>query len=716
MPHHRSPLAAAVCVLLSASAYGDPLRATDPSTAETRRVDEESEDDVPGSASVGETVVTASRRRTPTLDTPWSAETIDAERILAEAYRTTPQAMRDVPGIFVQETSYGQGSPYIRGFTGFRTLLLVDGIRINHSAMREGPNQYWSTLDPLSVARYEVVKGPGSSAWGSDAIGGTVQALTKSPFDFGPGVLSGEALYRYATADRSHVGHVDLAGRASDTTGLWLGLSVKDFDDVRGGDSTGKQPNTGYDEWDGAAKLEHWTSDETRIVLGWQRVEQNNVPRTHSTIFAVPFEGTTVGSDRRRDLDQDRELLYAQLLGDGLRGAIERFRAGVSWQRQDETRNRVRGNLARERQGFDLDTLGFLLDATTRETGIGTLTFGADWYHDEVDSFSTTNPVQGPVADDASYDLVGVFLEDELDLHPRLTMTLGGRFEYAAADAESVLDPVSSTETSIEDDWSNVVGSVRFLFRLSDDVLHAFAGVSQGFRAPNLSDLTRFDTARSNEFEIPAPGLDPEHFTQYEVGLKQAGERFSSQIALFYTDVEDQIVRVPTGNVNTSGEFEITKRNAGDGYVWGVELQGVLAVDEAWELFGSVAFQEGKVDTFPTSTPVEEREYIDRVMPLTGRLGARWSDELGRGWAETALRLAGDADKLSTRDEGDTQRIPPGGTPGYAILDLRGGWRLSEVCRLELALENVFDEDYRVHGSGTNAPGRNLIVGLGFAF
>lgn len=668
---------------------------------------------------VSETVVTASRRETSELEAPWSVAEVDARRILEQAYRSTPQTLRDVPGVMVQETSYGQGSPYIRGFTGFRTVLLVNGVRLNHSAMREGPNQYWSTLDPFSVARYELVMGPASVAWGSDAIGGVLQAFSKGPFDLGdPGgrPFAGELYYRYATADTSHVAHLDLVGRLAEGTGLYVGVSGKDFGDVRAGEPTGEQPNTGYDEWDASLKLEHYVADDQRLVLGYQRVAQNDVPRTHSTVFAVPFEGTSVGSDLRRDLSQDRELVYLQLHGEDLGGAIERYRAGVSWQRQDEVRNRVRGSLARERQGFDLDTLGLTFDATTERTELGRITFGADWYHDEVDSFSSTNPVQGPVADDASYDLVGAFVQSELDLAERVAMTVGGRFEHAAADADAVLDPLTSTRTSLEDDWSSVVGSVRFLYRLVEDSLHAFAGVSQGFRAPNLSDLTRFDTARSNEFEIPAPGLDPEHFVQFEVGLKQRGERFSGEVALFYTDIEDQIVRVPTGNVNGVGEFEITKRNAGDGYVYGVELQASLAVDEAWELFGSVAYQEGEVDTFPTSAPVEEREPLDRLMPLTGRLGLRWSDEEDRGYVESSLDLTADADRLSTRDQADTQRIPPGGTPGYAVLDLRGGWRLSEAVRLEVALENVFDEDYRIHGSGSNQPGRNLILGLVLTF
>jgi hemoglobin/transferrin/lactoferrin receptor protein len=109
-----------------------------------------------------------------------------------------------------------------------------------------------------------------------------------------------------------------------------------------------------------------------------------------------------------------------------------------------------------------------------------------------------------------------------------------------------------------------------------------------------------------------------------------------------------------------------------------------------------------------------KREYVDRLMPLTvhGRVG--WEAEDSGCWAELGGTWAADADRLSTRDEGDTSRIPPGGTPGYAVFHLRGGVRLGEHWTLDVGLENLANEDYRVHGSGQNSPGRNLVVGLTF--
>lgn len=112
--------------------------------------------------------------------------------------------LRDVTGIMIQETAFGQGSPYIRGFTEFRNVFLVDGIRLNNSVFREGPNQYWNTVDPFSLERLGVVKGPGSVLYGSDAVGGTVNAISKSPaLDQTGRSYSSSTTYRAASAENS---------------------------------------------------------------------------------------------------------------------------------------------------------------------------------------------------------------------------------------------------------------------------------------------------------------------------------------------------------------------------------------------------------------------------------------------------------------------------------------------------------------------------------
>jgi hemoglobin/transferrin/lactoferrin receptor protein len=125
-------------------------------------------------------IVTATRVEEDPFSLPYSVSVVTAQDLERKMPRTTPEALRELPSIMLQKTSHGQGSPYLRGFTGYRTLMLVDGIRLNNSTFRDGPNQYWGTIDAQSLDHLEVVRGPSSVMYGSDAIGGTVNAISKS--------------------------------------------------------------------------------------------------------------------------------------------------------------------------------------------------------------------------------------------------------------------------------------------------------------------------------------------------------------------------------------------------------------------------------------------------------------------------------------------------------------------------------------------------------
>jgi len=696
-----------------------------PAAAEAPEADAESADDAeaepePYALTLSEDlVVTASRLPGPAFDEPFVVDTVGADRIRDRSYRTTVDLFEDVPAVMVQKTGYGQGSPYIRGFTAFRNLFLVDGVRLNNAVFRSGPNQYWNTVDALSIDRMEIVKGPGSVLYGSDAIGGTVNVLTKGPTGYGEGFQSGGRLYyRLSSAERSQIGRAEAWGTWDHTFGLYVGGSVKHFGDLEGGRNVGTQDETGYHEWDGDMKAEYFLGPDRKLVFAHQHVQQFDAPRTHKTIYGITWEGLTRGSELRRDLDQRRDLTYLQYHAENLGGPVDAVHAGLSWHQQDETRHRARTGGRFDTQGFEAGTLGAFAQAESR-TPLGRLTYGIDYYHDNVNSFSSTNAIQGPVGDDADYDLLGLYVQDTIPVCDRLDLILGGRYEYARARARSVQDPNTGARIRVGDTWGDLIGSGRLVWHVDRERhWNVFAGVSQGFRAPNLSDLSRLDTARTNEIETPSPGLDPEHYVTYEAGTKVSRRDLDLQLSYFYTRIRDMIVRTPTGVVFPGPPplNEVTKRNAGDGFVHGVEVAPRWRFAEDWTLFGYLAWLDGEHDTYPTAAPVARREPKSRLMPTTGQVGLRWDDPQDRFWAEAVCTWADEADDLSTRDAADTSRIPPGGTPGYVVGSVRLGWRVQDNTTLTFAVENVTNEDYRIHGSGLNEPGRNFVFGLEMTF
>ena len=664
-------------------------------------------------------VVTATRLPMRSFEVPALVSTTDAATV-QELYqsRTLPDVLGELPGVAVQKTAHGQGSPFIRGYTGFRNVLLVDGIRLNNSVFREGANQYWNTVDPFSFSRVEVLRGPASVLYGSDAIGGTVNVLSNVAPDAAEG-LAPRLLYRYSDAENSSTVRAD-AGWRSESLRARGGVTYRDYGDLEGGDDVGLQPKTGYDEQDADLRVEYDLAADTTLAFGYQYVDQDDAWRTHRTIYGISWEGTTVGTDRELSFDQQRQLGYVQLRHDGLGPVADTMRASVSYHRQSEDQYRKRANLRTDELGFDVGTTG-LVAQFEKKWGAVQLVYGADWYRDSVDSYFVEynangsvrrEHAQGPVADEATYDLAGVFAQGMVPLGERVTATLAGRYTYAAVDARRVEDPVTFAVYSVEDDWSNFSASGRLAFLpVADGPWMLYAAVSQAFRAPNLSDLTRLDSARSNELEIPSPGLAPETFLSWEAGVKYADARWSAQATYFRTDGEDVIVRTPTGRV-VGGLNEVTKVNAAESSVEGVEAQVSLRVLSQLMLFAEGVWLDGEADAYPSGSTEPVSEPLDVLMPPSWRVGARWTLPSPRLQLEALVEHADLQDDLSTRDTLDTQRIPPGGTPEWTVLHLRSDWRVTDRVTLSLAVENLTDADYRIHGSGVNEPGRNVVASL----
>lgn len=727
-PHHSSLSRLLPVITAMSAAFLFPLSAQDEAPVESTLdpivitgaeptsqpvflADAESNLDVP-------LVVTPTREVSPVTLSPYSIATISEDEVIDRLVRTVPELLSETPSVMVQKTAHGQGSPFIRGFTGYRNLALIDGVRLNNSTFRDGPNQYWNTIDPYSLRSIELVRGQGSVLYGTDAIGGTLNALTARPMYAESGFLAGGRTFgRWSSAEQSYTGRVEGSVSEAEQYGFLFGFTGKDYGDLRTA-GQGENPNTGYEEWDADVKGEFFLNPDTRLTFLHQQVHQNDAWRTHSTIYGIPWRGTGIGSDQRRSLDQQRQLTYLQLEGNP-EGAVDHYLIGVSHQRQAEEQYRIRavGDGRRNLSGFDVDTYGAITEFSS-DTPAGYLTYGTSYYIDRVDSSRNNynadgsfddRSIQGPVPDDSTYELADVFVQDRITVNDQLDVWLGVRGTLARANIGRAEDPVSGDPFSLEEDWTSAVGSGRFLYDLDgSDTLALFGGVSQGFRAPNLSDLSRLDLARSGEIETPSPGLDPEQYTSMEIGVRNELETTRLSAAYFYTEITDYIVGTRTGRI-VDGSDEVTKTNGGEGYVSGVELEIEQGLTENLTFFGWLSWQDGDLEQGGV------REPVSRLMPLTAEAGVRWTP-CESAWVELLAHGSAEQDLLPLRDQLDVERIPPGGTPGYVIGTLRGGCDLGNGFTLTAALENFTDEAYRVHGSGINGPERNFILGAEWRF
>jgi hemoglobin/transferrin/lactoferrin receptor protein len=666
-------------------------------------------------------VITAGRRMARLFELPNTVQVYGSDAVsMQKLFRTVPEIFSEDPSVNVQKTSYGMGSPYLRGFTGFRCLFLVDGIRLNNAIFREGPNQYWNTVDPYLIDRLEAVKGLSSVLYGSDAIGGTVNALSKRNTRFQPGFgMGGGYGMRLAIPDLSVIERVDLNLNSGEAFGFHIGGTYKDFHDFRAGEHVGIVRKSGYEEWNVDMRAEYFFAPEIKIVAAYQHTDQDDSWRTHKTIYSKTWHGTSPGNELERSWDHWRDLGYLQLHAEKLSDVLRAVRLNLSVHHQKEERYRVKSSGSADINMVDVLTPAFWGTAEF-ETPAGIITAGAEFYYDRVlsskdkynaDGSFNSSGIQGPVADHASYDMLGLFLQDEFLMLDPFRFMAGLRYSWVRVIASRVQDPNTGDRIRLRDSYDSLTVNLRGALVFKEDA-NIFFGLATGFRAPNLSDLTRLDTARSNEIETPSPGLEPEHFTTFEVGLKaRIGERLTLEGAYYYTLIEDMIIRYPTGNV-IAGDNEVQKANAGDGWMTGIEAWGAYRLLDDLELRAGFSAAQGKLDTYPTSAMVKEREWMSRVPPLSGFLTARYTHPSKRGWAEVTWKGAWRQRKLSTRDEGDTQRIPPGGTPGYGVVHLRGGFKVDKNITLSAMIQNLFNKEYRVHGSGQNEPG----IGLRLAF
>lgn len=661
---------------------------------------------------IPEVVITATRTANLASKVPAAVKTFDKKQMEECLVRTFPEALRETPGVMIQKTSNGQGSPFIRGFTGFRNLMLIDGIRFNNSTFREGPNQYWNTIDAFALDHVEVLPSQGGTLYGSDAIGGTVNAFTKDSGFLreaeGGFFAHGQADYRWSSAERSHVEHAEASIGQGERWGLHVGVTLSQFADVR--TPQGIQRHTGYDQWAFDVRLDVALNDHWQLTAVHQQARQNDVWRTHVTTSGVSFAGTTIGTDRLRLFDQERSLSYLRLAGQDLDGLIDAASLTISLQTAGEDQFRITGGGARSWNDVDVTTLGVDLQFES-SSPFGNLVYGIDYYHDWLETDGANN-FAGAVADDSSYDLLGIFLQDEIDLGKRVHFVLGGRFTHVRADAGKFRNPVTLTHSNYSDEWQNFSASARFIIDLDErDRYQLFGGVSQSFRAPNMSDLTRDDFSATGIIEIPSTGLNPETYLTYEVGLKAQTESVTASFAYFFTQIEDLIVRRATGVPG-----QVSKANGGDGYMQGVEFAARWQIDPHWSIFGQIAWVEGEAGQFIGLTTQTRREPLGKIAPLTGFGGVRWQTRDNRFWTELVCLAYGEAARLNTADQADTSRIPPNGTPSFWLLTLRGGCKITENLIVTASLDNMLNQTYRYHGSGSNEPGFGATLGATVKF
>lgn len=680
----------------------------------------------------GATVVKASRSEDPATASPAFDVSVSGEELAATGERSLPRALGRASGVWIQETSLGGGAPVLGGLLGNRIVILVDGVSLNDSTTRAGPNQSLNSIPPEIVERIDVIRGPGSVLYGSDAIGGTILVWTKQRNPAGDDAQATRPQGRLMASGNSAAegGRGALQGSfAGQKDGLLLSLGGQSWGDLRAGG--GQEFPTAYDGLDGFASWTHAFARDKSLRLTAQASEQYHVPRTDRLVTGFGQSGP---SDQVWDYAlQDRKRLVAAW-SDLEAGAIaDRVDLRLSLRRYVEEREiQDVGDTVTEFQRDEVDTLGLGADWKRAFGADHLLTWGFDLEHDLVDSSAATfdsdsgtgTTEDGAFAPDAQYTSGGLFVQDELLDVGAWDLTAGLRYSWYHFAFEDFAS--AGTGGSSSGDFDALTASLAAARDLARGV-RLTASLGQGFRAPNLEDLAN-ESDFAGGSELPSPDLEPEQSLTAQTAIDVTRASWSLAAGVYATFIDDLIGRqlVDVGDPGTTGDETWMRANAGRAELYGTDLAGHVRLGRElspWSLESRLSWVWGQqydttVDPGTGTAPFYDVPFR-RIPPLFGHVGLVWD---GRGSrdrvdrADVTLFFADRQERLNPEDLTDP-RIDPNGTAGWGRVDvnLEGHLGRSDggaTARWHAGLLNLLDQRYRVHASGLDAPGFAVVLGL----
>ncbi|MCK5704972.1 MAG: TonB-dependent receptor plug domain-containing protein, partial [Cyclobacteriaceae bacterium] len=329
-----------------------------------------------------------------------------------------PEALSYVPGVWMQKTNHGGGSAFVRGLTGYQTLLMVDGIRLNNSTYRSGPNQYLNTIDPLMISNIEVLRGGGSVQYGSDAIGGTIHMLSLDPVFSNDGIKVSGSLYgKYWSSDMEKTGRAQI-NIGSGKFAMVGGITYKNLGDIKAGGDLGTLSPTSYDEYSMDFKGNYRIKNNHQLTAAYQRVKQMDVPLYHKI---APGD-----YDIYRFDPQQRDLAYLRFNSFYENKLFSEVRYTISYQNSLEVREKQKtGSVELINEEDEVKTLGVNVEVVSNFNELWKASSGVEFYHDNVGSKAESCNLEtgelfqkrGLYPDGSTYDNFAVYSLHNYDLN-----------------------------------------------------------------------------------------------------------------------------------------------------------------------------------------------------------------------------------------------------------------------------------------------------------
>ncbi len=715
---------------------------------------------VPETYDAGEVVIYG-RQAYDVSDVPAQIVTITQHSIESTNPQTAADALSQHGDVFVQKSQLGGGSPVIRGFEANRVLLVIDGVRMNNAIFRNGHLQNAITIDPAILDKLDVIFGPNSLIYGSDALGGVVHFQTRHP-DFGTPTknqLKTNYYARYNSSNQEYSGHIDF-NYGSKTFASLTSVTYSDFGDLRTGnnrpddfpnfgerllfqsrdenlgidlaaenDNPNVQIGTAYSQLDLLQKMSWIINDDSDIDLNIQYSTSSDVPRYDN--LSEIRNGTLRWAEWSFG-PQNRFLSSITYNNFKPTSFYDRLKVIGAYQRIDEDRiTRLWQIPIRETQNEDVSVGSFTIDLSKDILADQlTIDYGIDVQHNEVTSAAFGEDINTSVL---SQDVLTRYGSGENRL------TNSGAYVYLRSDQEQIDwalglrysrsnyfisynedDPVEWPTELIEGVQSSndaITFSASTQIKL-DDLITANAVVSSAFRSPNIDDLSRI-RVNGDEISFPNLNLQPERSLNFELGVSGAiGSKLSFNTYGYLTRLSDAIVRddftTPDGSstyINRGDTLRvIANQNIAEAFIVGFSHSMTYDVNERFSLDGSINWIRGNEIIDGT-----ENEPFSHIPPTYGQVTAKYN----QGVLEGSLVYRFNGFKPIERFGGTVDNpefATPIGSLAWRTLNAYSTYKFSDRLSLTAGVENIFDLHYRTFSSGLSAPGRSITLALRGSF
>lgn len=695
------------------------------------------------------------------------AETVaiaSREEITRMAPQTSADLLANLPGIKVQKTQMGGGSPVIRGMEANRVLLVVDGVRMNNAIYRTGHLQSSITVAPTVLERTEIIYGPSSVIYGSDALGGVINYFTKTPEINKENTVNTSISSRYSSANNEKTSHVDVELGFS-TWASFTAVSYSDFGDLK----MGENRNHGFDDW---GKVFQYSNNSNSFynpvgVVNPNPNEQKNtgynqldllqkfyVPLGKKTDIAFNIQYSTssdipnfdnlaeVSNGKLRYAEayygpQNRFLASSKLHFNPEYSWLEKGSLIFAFQQIEESRIERRMNsLDRfyRTENVDVYSLNGDFSVPLNKAKDRNLSYGFELTHNdvrsdamgktiavngnEINGFTNNFVIQSRYPDGGSdYSSAALYTNYRQNINSKSTLNTGIRFTATFLKALWEDDTfIALPDMDIYSDNKAVSATVGYIYKPTAN-WQINTLVSSGFRSPNIDDIGKI-RYKSGQVTVPNTNLKPEYVYNSELGIMRYfnEKKFLVSANVYYMLLHHYIARgaFEISGQNTlvyDGETATTQANINNknAYITGGTFNFQGTISNHFRTNGSVTYTKG--ESYDKKLP------LSSIPPLFGNLEVNYSYRKFQTGLNYRFNAAKKLSEYNLEEGIDNIEQTPFiaetdsyyGTPKWSTLNLNTNYQFSDKVSVSFRIDNIFDVHYKEFASSISAPGRNYV-------